>query len=730
MVISTKAQREGDASSDTPVTQWLDAPTEDSVETVVTYMLEHPSQSISSTHIVATAKAFKQLADMCRDPDVRTRLADGALAAASSLLLERVVAELGPGTEQSNGHAEHVFLLVQVLRCICNQSADTDAARAQLLEHGGMAALARALSIDDVWRQPVPVAQAAFGAVLNVSLDHKLCTQALVDARAIEPHISALRVHGLGNGAHSVWPLVCSSLDNLCEDAEAAAAHFEQHTGLAPNMLQALAEITAQLANIASVSGEVAEQFVQIKEQQDADVTAALRGAQRTLLWNLCEVLEKSSAVRLQLCEPVYMHQMFDILAYYVATGGPDEPTQPEPNVAQPPSRPLPQGNRNADATAQMIVGVSGEDAALAMFDDSGLQQRLFAQLAQSESALAAAAALCLGNLARTDAHCTQLAQTRPDVVQAAIAWFESGEVRVRHAASGLLKNLCVPAPAKARMVELGLPAVAARNVDTAVVPVQANAIGILRHLVNGCAEPTVRALLAHEPGKSQDQGQCALARLLTAVRSTDIDGIRCEGTRLVAAVAKAVYLKRACDAQDIEARGLDLVAPLVRLVVLDGQRHPLLQQESLVALTVLVAASSDSAPYAHAVVRCLVPETAAIGTVSEPTEDDTIEADAIEADDADGETAKADDADDENDKADDADDENDKADDAETTAPDSFTNVLKRLLTQSGPVWPQSTMQAKSLITQLTTQLNVQSSPFDPTGLDILRTEILPLTN
>ncbi|KAJ1776002.1 hypothetical protein LPJ54_003356, partial [Coemansia sp. RSA 1824] len=486
MVISTKAQREGDASSDTPVTQWLDAPTEDSVKTVVTYMLEHPSQSISSTHIVATAKAFKQLADMCRDPDVRTRLADGALAAASSLLLERVVAELGPGTEQSNGHAEHVFLLVQVLRCICNQSADTDAARTQLLEHGGTAALARALSIDDVWRQPVPVAQAAFGAVLNVSLDHKLCTQALVDACAIEPHISALRVHGLGNGAHSVWPLVCSSLDNLCEDAEAAAKHFEQHAGLASNMLQALAEITEQLANIASVSGEVAEQFVQIKEQQDADVTAALRGAQRTLLWNLCEVLEKSSVVRLQLCEPVYMHQMFDILAYYVATGGPDEPTQPEPNVAQPPSRPLPQGNRNADATAQMIVGVSGEDAALSMFDDSGLQQRLFAQLAQSESALAAAAALCLGNLARTDAHCTQLAETHPDVVQAAIAWFESGEVRVRHAASGLLKNLCVPAPAKARMVELGLPAVAARNVDTAVVPVQANAIGILRHLANG----------------------------------------------------------------------------------------------------------------------------------------------------------------------------------------------------------------------------------------------------
>ncbi|KAJ2656893.1 Rap1 GTPase-GDP dissociation stimulator 1 [Coemansia sp. RSA 1199] len=703
MVISTKAQREGgDAASDTPVTQWLDAPTDDSVETVVTYMLEHPSQSVSSTHIVATAKAFKQLADMCRDPDVRTRLANGALAAASSALLERVVADLGSKTEQSNdGHAENVFLLVQVLRCICNQSADTDAARAQLQQHGGMAALARALNIDDVWRQPVPVAQAAFGAVLNVSLDHTSCTQSLVDAGAIEPHISALRVQRLGNGAHTVWPLVCSSLDNLCEDAEAAAAHFEQHTGLAPAMLQALAEITERLAEIAKLSAEVAERLVQTKEQQDAEVTAALRGAQRTLLWNLCEVLEKSSIVRQQLCQPVYMHKMFDILAYYVATGGPDEPTQAEQSVAQPPSRPLPQGNRNADATAQMIVGVSGEDAALSMFDDSGLQQRLFAQLTQSESALAAAAALCLGNLARTDAHCTRLAESHSDVVRAAIAWFESGEVRVRHAASGLLKNLCVPVAAKARMVELGLPAVAARNVDTAVVPVQANAIGILRHLVNGCAEPTVQALLALEPGKSQgqDQSQCALERLLTAVRGTDIDGIRCEGTRLVAAVAKAVYLKRACDAQDLEARDLDLVAPLVRLIVLDGQRHPLLQQESLVALTVLVAASSIRAPYAHAVVRSLVPETLTIGTVSEPTDDEPA-----------------------NDTA--------EANDAETTAPDSFTDVLKRLLTQSGPVWPQSTMQAKSLITQLTTQLNVQPNPFDPTGLDILRTEIIPLTN
>ncbi|KAJ2585179.1 hypothetical protein EV177_009996, partial [Coemansia sp. RSA 1804] len=178
--------------------------------------------------------------------------------------------------------------------------------------------------------------------------------------------------------------------------------------------------------------------------------------------------------------------------------------------------------------------------------------------------------------------------------------------VRTRHAASGLLKNLCLAAANRPVLVRFGLVRVAARCIDTAVIPIQANAIGILRHLIGGSgsssAAEAVLGLLEEIPAARDGASKTrALADLLKAVASTDVDGIRCEGTRLVAAVAKKVYLP--AERQDgaaapalaqareiLEERRLDIVSPLVRLVLLDGRRHPLLQQESLVALTVLAA--------------------------------------------------------------------------------------------------------------------------------------------
>ncbi|KAJ2814376.1 hypothetical protein IWW50_007148, partial [Coemansia erecta] len=158
-------RQSGDTAETTPVGQWLEGtPSTDSVDAVLTHVLEHPSQSLSSAHIVATAKAFQQLADMCRAPDVRAQLASSALAETSCALLQRTAA----GLERTESRAEHVFLLVQLLRCICNQCADTDAVRAQVLRFGGLEALAKVLAADEIRRQPVPVAQAAFGAVLNV----------------------------------------------------------------------------------------------------------------------------------------------------------------------------------------------------------------------------------------------------------------------------------------------------------------------------------------------------------------------------------------------------------------------------------------------------------------------------------------------------------------------------------------------------------------------------------
>ncbi|KAJ2308386.1 Rap1 GTPase-GDP dissociation stimulator 1 [Coemansia sp. RSA 2705] len=704
MVHSTKAQRE--TAGPSPAAQWLAAldsrPAAASLAAaqlapMLTHMLEHPDQALASAHIVATAKTFKALADMGRDAAVRAQLAATDLARATSTLLRQTEADLS--NNSSSGRAERVFLLVQLLRCVCNQSADHDGARAALLEHGAVAAVARVLCSDDVARQPLPLGQAAFGAALNVALDHADCADALLAAGALPPHVRALQP---GSDALAIWPLVCSSLDNLCE-REAAVAQLEQDVACAPAMLQALAANARALAELGD------------DESDGDDEPQVRRGAMRTLLWVLCEALEKSAVVRQQLCESAHVLLLLDVLDHYLA-----QPVEPAETAelaapdAQPPNRPMPQQNRYADAAAQMLVGVSGEDAALALFDDAALTARLLAMLAperagdRTHDARAAAAALCLGNLARTDAHCEHVVRAHPQLAQALVGvWLgdaQTVDVRTRHAASGLLKNLCVAAANKQRLADMGLAAVAARCMRTAVVPVQANCIGILRHLVNGAsALQTAQALLAGDA--------CALAELLDAVRSTDIDGIRCEGTRLVAAVAKKAFLPRAAaDADALRAlqprlAELDLVTPLVRLIMLDGQRHPLLQQESLVALTVL--ASAPAAPFAARLVCLLVPANsvplatplaAAEGTVAAEgavATEDTVAAEDIVA--------------------------------TEDTAA-GFDELLARLLRQEGAVWPQTTLQAKSLVAQLQHAVKQDPAAHDSLGLEILHTKLSPL--
>ncbi|KAJ2546522.1 Rap1 GTPase-GDP dissociation stimulator 1, partial [Coemansia sp. RSA 1933] len=587
--------------------------TADSLDSVLDYLNNRQSEAVSGAQIVTTAKVFKALADVCRDADKRQRLTeDTELASTACHMLERVYADIGDGEQEAEQRAERVFLLVQVLRCICNLAADNDAARIQVLDAQGIEAIAGVLrSVDEVWRQPLPVGQAAFGAALNVSLDNTECTAALVGAGALHAHLKTFAADASPT-ALPIWPLVASSLDNLCEH-DTAAAQFEAHSDYGRGVLRSLARLARTLSDSAAVS--------------EADA-AVLRGAQRTLLWILCEVLEKSETVRKQLCTPDAVLSLFDILEFYLLSStkdlddddnAADADGASREAVSQPPNKPMPQAaNRYADAVTQAIIGISGEDEALeVLFANPQLMARLLSILSadrgssssasdaqsargQKIDTMAAAAALCLGNLARTDEHCMRLVSEHPALVRTLIhEWFANRDtnVRTRHAASGLLKNLCLPAPNKAKMVDFGLVRVAALCIDTAVIPIQANAIGILRHLINTSSTQTSLAATMGllEPLPAAKNASCALDALLGVVRSTDVDGIRCEGTRLVAAVAKRLYLPPAArdDSPELmhartilDDKALDIVSPLVRLVLLDGQRHPLLQQEALVALT------------------------------------------------------------------------------------------------------------------------------------------------
>ncbi|KAJ2058333.1 hypothetical protein GGI17_005109 [Coemansia sp. S146] len=672
-------------------TEWL-AQTESASDALRDRMLE--DLALDTACVVTTAKVFKALADQCQDQSARTHLAQhsSSLAQALCAVLQRTLSGLSQlGGELSR--ADDIFLLIQTLRCMGNLSADNNDGRAQLLEHGGVTGIALVLSLDEAQSEPL-LTRAAFGAALNVALDHTGCTRALIAAGALHPHLQVL-----GTGAPSdVWPIVCMSLDNLCESDD-ASAQFEGHSDYAASVLRTLGVLSRQ-----------------------AGGDQLARGAMRALVWVLCETVEKSAEVRRQLCNPSAVLSLFDLLEFYLSFPGaeeeeeeevggvvgaaavddddddeaPDEDTLPAPAL---PNRPIPQSaaNRYADAVTQAVVGVSGEDAALAaLFPSQPLTNRLVSILtssgagSQRADGMAAAAALCLGNLARTDDHCTRLVAEHAAVVRTLIhEWLiqRSVNVRTRHAASGLLKNLCLPQANRAPLAGMGLVAAAAGGVKSAVVPIQANCIGILRHLANG----------APEPATVLEMATVALADALSVVRETDVDAIRCEATRLIATLAKRVYLNGNHAARAfIDSKAFDLVTPLVRLVMRDGVRHPLLRQESLVALTVLATAPR----HVRDILRLLVKENSA--PFAKPPATDAV---------AEGEQGQ----------------EREQGQGQGQEEQGGFAEVLADLITNGadGPL-PQAALQAKSLVTQLATSSAAELEPND--GVSVLRTLLMPL--
>ncbi|KAJ1810405.1 hypothetical protein LPJ75_004222, partial [Coemansia sp. RSA 2598] len=707
MVIPTHVRRSTDVASGSshstlasPVKAWLSSveslndpsratePTR--INPVFDYLGSSQDQAVSASHIVDTAKMFKAFADMSRSPEIRQRLTHTALPSLSCQLLQRTQGDLTNSRDSDGERAEHVFLLVQILRCICNLSADNDEARAEILRNGGIETLASILrTVNEVWRQPLPVGQAAFGAVLNVSLDNEPCTSALVAAGALQSHLKGLSPESaVSADSYAIWPLISMSLDNMCENKN-AVGEFEANAHFAQSILRSLARLSRLISNGGS---------------GDGDESRAMRGAQRTLLWILCEALEKSAVVPKQLCQPESLLAFFDILEFYLVSGGVGDSDDAQDSSedaetgasALPPNKPMPQAtNRYADAVTQVIVAISGDDDALSvLFDSQSLMIRLLSILSadrgtaqdartQRLDGMAAAAALCLGNLARTDDHCVRLVSEHPALIRTLIhEWFapRTTNVRTRHAASGLLKNLCMPVVNKQELADFGLVPVAYANIDTMVVPIQANSISILRHLLNGPPAAEIVLGMFNPMVNCRGEPSVAMRDLLAVVKQTDIDAIRCEGTRLVAAVAKKIYLNRDGAAGEMAREqlemaremlvndGYDVVTPLVTLVMVDGQRHPLLQQESLVVLTILAATSAENAAHVRRIVELIAPANSLPLNIASASESSDGNADG-QAEDA-GDSAQAE--------------------------PKSFSDVLQAVVRQEGNVWPQAALQAK----------------------------------
>ncbi|GBC01223.1 hypothetical protein RclHR1_00410050 [Rhizophagus clarus] len=237
--------------------------------------------------------------------------------------------------------------------------------------------------------------------------------------------------------------------------------------------------------------------------------------------------------------------------------------------------------------------------------------------------------ALSLGNLARSDTHCTKLVHQFKIGEPLANVLKTSDNIKVQHAIISVLKNISLPVENKAIIGSLGIIGLSAPLLEKDTVqPVQSGVIGILKHLSSQISN-SMKIIVGEDPANTEIP--TPLSRLLSLIKRTDEISVRSEGTRVLVNLVKNLW----SELPDKESGGisiktlrqklnkLEVVEPLVVMVV--ESKYPILQNEGIIALTLLVMDDTAKTGESNITLEFLTSEKEkTIVVVEEPSNEDS----------------------------------------------------------------------------------------------------------
>ena len=204
---------------------------------------------------------------------------------------------------------------------------------------------------------------------------------------------------------------------------------------------------------------------------------------------------------------------------------------------------------------AHAVVGAAAEDdnlPSLCPLDGAQLGSHWFIdallQSVQSKDVpLATCALLALGNLAR-DARRSEAIADAPHLLTQTAKHIETNDVKVAHAAIGLLKNLAVSSTNKEKVFATGvvplLPALLVRERDM-VQPLQFGVVGLLRQLANATTAPQISlSILGVWPQDTPD----VLADLVALRKRSDHMSLCMDIARVYVALIRSLWSSHASE--------------------------------------------------------------------------------------------------------------------------------------------------------------------------------------
>ncbi|XP_049299402.1 GTPase-GDP dissociation stimulator vimar [Anopheles funestus] len=192
---------------------------------------------------------------------------------------------------------------------------------------------------------------------------------------------------------------------------------------------------------------------------------------------------------------------------------------------------------------------------------------------------------LALGNFARTDSHCIHMVEKKIMHKLLSILAKNNGtehQMTLQHALLSTLKNLVIPKPNKAAVIEAGLVDIILPMLEIHQAPVVFKLLGTLRMTIDG-QEKLASELLQNEK---------LVKQLVHWSQTSEFTGVLGESLRLMAWLIKHAYRQKDPEQQTMDDTGLrkfvSIEGAVASMVGMLASTHLVMQNEALIALSIL----------------------------------------------------------------------------------------------------------------------------------------------
>ncbi|KAG0071835.1 hypothetical protein BGZ90_012113, partial [Linnemannia elongata] len=499
------------------------------------------------------SNTFQFLADSAREEKARTPIGESRAVA--------LLVQIGALNKQRLSHVD-----IQALRVLANICVDHEANRNKVLEAGAFE------TINDILRSSThpDAVKTACGALLNTTMACEAAQTKVIELGTIESLLKVLKSDDIDENEVSMT-IAARVTANLC-DSDGGSQSVIKFSGI-NTVVQLLVRTSKDVEGYMDLFDAATDILRAVASKEAAQVAIQKEG----LFIPLMEILEHTG----------------------ISDEGKTEEEKKEDDKKF--------GETKAALVEVVVSATLADENMVPVFKEVMERFLTWLKLSDRED-LQTCAALCLGNVARSDNHCVKLVHEYNAVEPLIHVVRKATDLKASHAATGVLRNLALAERNRELMGNAGViqacfPLLKKDN----ALPLQANVVGILKRLSTNDGHNTIRIISGREPFETlsstpntEGDIETPMSTLVDVIGRSDDFALKSEGTRTLCNLVKVTWGSegmREFDTRSITAlqqtlNKADVVLPIAAMT--RNPKYVVLQNEGVIALTLLVTSPTQ----------------------------------------------------------------------------------------------------------------------------------------